>query len=128
MSRALILDTNAYSDYGRKVKWLDVIPTADRVYLPLIVVGELRSGFRHGKQWRKNEADLHRFMNHPRVSLLTLDFQTTDYYSTIFSDLKKRGIKLPQNDLWIAALALQHGLWFCTSDAHFDHLPQLLRV
>lgn len=39
--------------------------------------------------------------------------------------LRRQGTAIPTNDLWIAALAVQHGLALCTSDAHFRHLPQL---
>jgi predicted nucleic acid-binding protein len=32
------------------------------------------------------------------------------------------------NDLWIAALVLQHNLRLHDRDRHFDHLPQIVRV
>ena len=34
----------------------------------------------------------------------------------------------PINDVWIAALVLQNGLTLYARDAHFDHLPQLMRI
>ncbi|MBK1882964.1 type II toxin-antitoxin system VapC family toxin [Luteolibacter pohnpeiensis] len=128
MKSDLLLDTNAYSDFGRRLKWLDVIPYAAQIFIPLMVIGELRSGFRNGRHFQKNEDDLQDFLSQGTVRVLAPDLQTTFHYSIIFTDLKSRGIIIPQNDLWIAALAVQHGLWLCTSDAHFDHLPQLLRI
>jgi predicted nucleic acid-binding protein len=35
---------------------------------------------------------------------------------------------MPVNDLWIAALVIQHSLHLLTRDRHFDHLPQIPRL
>ena len=32
------------------------------------------------------------------------------------------------NDVWVAALVLQHNLQLHDRDKHFDHLPQIARV
>jgi len=128
MKRDLLLDTNAYSDFMRGLKWKTPLSTAKKVYIPLIVVGELRSGFQYGNQLEKNESILQRFLSQKEVKLLLPDFETTHHYSLIFKELMNKGMKIPQNDLWIAALCAQHGLWLCTSDIHFDHIPQLLRA
>jgi predicted nucleic acid-binding protein len=37
-------------------------------------------------------------------------------------------VPLPTNDVWIAALVLQHGLVLCARDSHFDQLPQIPRT
>jgi len=39
-----------------------------------------------------------------------------------------QGTPIPENDIWIAALALEHAVPVVTSNAHFDHLPQVARV
>ncbi len=124
----LILDTNAYSDFARNIKWQSAITQARQIFLPLIAVAELRAGFRNGSQFHKNETDLQLFLSQGNVTPLAPDLQTTFHYSVLFLELKERGVHIPQNDIWIAALAIQHGLWLCTSDAHFDHIPQLLRA
>ncbi|MBV8531935.1 MAG: PIN domain-containing protein [Candidatus Eremiobacteraeota bacterium] len=56
------------------------------------------------------------------------DDQTTHHYAAIFRQLRKQGTPIPENDMWIAALVLQHNLILHTRDRHFDHLPQLARV
>ena len=43
-------------------------------------------------------------------------------------DLRQQGTPIPTNDLWIAALVLQHNLTLCDRDRHFDNLPQLNRI
>ena len=75
---------------------------------------------------RRKEAKLVEFLNSPRVSVLFADDQTTRNYAEIFAQLRRAGTPIPTNDLWIAALAVQHDLPPLTSDRHFLRLPQLL--
>jgi tRNA(fMet)-specific endonuclease VapC len=46
----------------------------------------------------------------------------------VFRQLRKQGTAIPTNDMWLAALVLQHNLVLHARDQHFDHLPQLLRA
>jgi tRNA(fMet)-specific endonuclease VapC len=101
---------------------------ADEVWLPFVVVGELRAGFAIGIQGPHNEALLRRFLLKPGVGVLYADEQTTHHYAAIYRQLRKQGTPVPTNDMWIAALVLQHSLGLCDRDAHFDALPQLTRV
>jgi tRNA(fMet)-specific endonuclease VapC len=122
------LDTNAYSDFMRgDPARVQVIRTARHIHLPIIVLGELRAGFAAGNQKSANAANLQRFLGSPRVSILLPDEQTTHHYAQIYLQLRNKGAAIPTNDLWIAALVLQHNLVLCTSDAHFQLLPQVLR-
>jgi tRNA(fMet)-specific endonuclease VapC len=122
------LDTNAYSDFMRgHPARVEVLRLARSIHLPLIVLAELRAGFAAGEQASANAANLQRFLRSPRVSVLVPDDQTTHHYARLYVQLRKQGTAIPTNDLWIAALAVQHNLALCTSDAHFDHLPQVLR-
>jgi tRNA(fMet)-specific endonuclease VapC len=45
---------------------------------------------------------------------------------SLIRQLKKAGTPIPDNNLWIAALALEHDLTLVTRDKHFQHIPQLL--
>ena len=122
------LDTNAYSDFMRgDAARVEVVRTARQLFLPLIVLAELRAGFAAGSQESTNAANLQRFLGSPRVSVLLPDEQTTHHYAQLFLQLRRKSVAIPTNDLWIAALAIQHHLVLCTSDAHFQHLPQLPR-
>jgi tRNA(fMet)-specific endonuclease VapC len=123
------LDTNRYTDLCRGDRTVvDVIEHADEVWLPFIIVGELRAGFAAGTQGPRNEAVLRRFLLKPGVDVLYADEQTTHHYATVFRQLRKQGTPIPTNDMWIAALVLQHSLTLCDRDAHFDSLPQLTRI
>ena len=123
---SVALDTNAYSDFMRGVpERVRVVRTAARIYVPLIVLGELRAGFAAGSREQENLETLQKFLASPRVSVLHLDEATTEHYARIFLQLRKKGAAIPTNDLWIAALAAQHDLDLCTSDGHFREVDGL---
>jgi len=125
----LALDTNRYTDLCRgNVPVVETIELADEVWLPFIVLGELRAGFAVGSQGTRNEAVLRRFLLKSGVGVLYADEQTTHHYSAVYRQLRKQGTPIPTNDMWIAALVLQHSLVLFARDTHFDALPQLTRV
>jgi tRNA(fMet)-specific endonuclease VapC len=123
------LDANRYCDLCRGVAEVaERTAQAERVYLPLIVLGELRAGFQAGSRTRQNERILVRFLNSPRVRLLLPDEQTSFHYANLFAQLRRQATPVPTNDLWIAALVIQHGLTLLTRDAHFRQVPQLSQL
>ena len=40
-------------------------------------------------------------------------------------DYRRKGTPIPDNDIWIAAIALQHNLILVTRDTHFDEIESL---
>jgi tRNA(fMet)-specific endonuclease VapC len=125
----LALDTNRYTDLCRgDVRVVETVELADEVCLPFIVLGELRAGFAVGSQGARNEAVLRRFLLKSGVGVLYADEQTTHHYAVVYRQLRKQGTPIPTNDMWIAALVLQHSLVLFARDTHFDVLPQLTRV
>ena len=125
----IALDSNRYTDLCRNLsEAVEVIETATLVFVPLMVIAEQRAGFAHGSRREKNERILTKFLNKDGVSVLCPDEQTTYFYADIYAYLRKRGTPIPTNDLWIAALVLQHNLTLYDRDSDFDRLPQLARV
>ena len=125
----ILIDTNRYTDFARGERTaIDTFTTADRILVPFVVVAELRAGFRSGTMSRRNEATLVRFLSNDRVDVLYADDQTTQMYADVYSMLRRNGTPVPTNDLWIAALAIEHSLPLCSRDAHFDKIPQIARV
>ncbi len=123
------LDTNRYVDLCRGVPdTLDVLEQADAVVLPFVVVAELRAGFFYGRRSAENEKVLRQLLLKSGVHVQYADDQTTHHYATVFRQLRKQGTPIPTNDMWLAAIVLQHNLALHSRDAHFDHLPQLVRV
>jgi len=91
-------------------------------------VAELRAGFALGRRTVENERVLRRFLLKSGVAVLHPDDQTTHHYAAAFRQLRLLGTPIPTNDLWIAALVLQHNLTLHARDRHFDHLPQIVRT
>ena len=124
----IAIDTNRYRDFCAGVPdAVSAVREADGVLLPFPALAELRAGLRCGRLGRRNEAVLTRFLGRPRVSVLYADEETTHHYAALFTQLRAQGTPIPTNDLWIAALAVQHDLVLLSRDRHFDHLPQLPR-
>lgn len=123
------LDTNRYVDLCKGVgETAELVATAEAVFLPFVVLAELRAGFALGRRGAENERVLRRFLLKPDVEVLYADEQTTHHYASVFRQLRRQGTPIPTNDVWVAALALQHGLALHDRDKHFDQLPQLVRV
>jgi len=124
----IALDTNAYRDWRRGGRWNEPISEARKVAMPVMVLGELRAGFRRGVRSHENETSLLKFLSEPVVEVL----QTTEGTSAIYADfkeqLRRQGTPIPENDIWIAALVYEHSLILCTGDTHFEHLPQVATV
>ena len=122
----ILVDSNRYRDFCEGAPdAVRVIRRAAQIMIPFIVLGELRAGFACGTRSFRNEQTLTRFLNSPRVKPLFADEDTIHQYARLFRQLRTQGTPIPTNDLWIAALAVQHGLLLFTRDAHFNHLPQL---
>jgi tRNA(fMet)-specific endonuclease VapC len=125
----IALDSNRYADFCRgEARAVETLRAADEIWLPLVVLGELRAGFAHGSRRSDNEKILARFLNASRVRVVIPDEQTTHFYADVYAGLRKAGRPIPTNDLWIAALVLQHDLVLFARDSHFDHVPRLARL
>jgi tRNA(fMet)-specific endonuclease VapC len=125
----LCLDINRYVDLCKGVEdTARLVSTAETVSLPFVVMAELRAGFALGKRTAENERVLRRFLLKDGVAVLYPDDQTTHHYAAVFRQLRLQGTPIPTNDLWIAALVLQHNLRLHARDRHFEHLPQIVRV
>jgi tRNA(fMet)-specific endonuclease VapC len=125
----IALDTNRYVDLCKGVPdTVDRVRRADRIAMPLVVIAELRAGFLCGSMSRKNERNLTEFLDTPRVEVLYPDEGTTHHYAAIFRYLRTQGTPIPTNDIWIAALVLQHDFRLLARDKHFDLVPQIARI
>ena len=57
--------------------------------------------------------------------MLSIDAPTASRYGRVKGQLKARGRLIPENDVWIAACALEHDLIVVTRDSHFDEVEGL---
>ena len=122
-----MLDTNALSAVADgEASAMELLAGADRVVLPVIVLGEYRLGIAQSRHRTDYEGWLRQWV--AAVTVLDIDDGTTHSYSAIGLELKKKGRPIPTNDLWIAALCRQHSLPLVSRDMHFDLIAGLRRL
>jgi len=123
----LILDTNALSAAADCLPGaLHVVAAAERIAVPVIVLGEFRLGIAQSRRRAEYEQWLREWTS--AVTVLEIDEETTRHYAAIGLELKKKGKPIPSNDLWIAALCRQHAMPLASRDRHFDLVPGIERV
>jgi predicted nucleic acid-binding protein len=128
MTRILI-DTNVYSHaLLGTADVVDQLRGAEEISVCVITIGELLSGFKGGTREKENRKQLALFLDAPRVRVLSIDDDTADFYAETLHALKKIGRPIPTNDLWIGAVALQHGLKVFSRDRHFQFIPGLICI
>ena len=123
----MILDTNALSAVADgETSVVDQIGKAERIAVPVVVLGEYRFGIAQSRHRASYESWLREWI--AVVTVLNIDEETTHSYSAIGLELKKEGKPIPANDLWIAALCRQHSLPLLSRDRHFDVISGLRRI
>jgi predicted nucleic acid-binding protein len=124
---ALILDTNAVSGLLAGDSALgDVLDHEVVHHLPVIVIGEYRYGLARSAHRRRLERLLDLLIRESNV--LPIEEETTRHYAEIRERLRRAGTPIPENDVWIAALAAQHDEVIVSRDRHFDAVDRSMRV
>ncbi|MEO1368591.1 MAG: type II toxin-antitoxin system VapC family toxin [Acidobacteriota bacterium] len=122
----MILDTNAVSALlSGDPALAERLANADRHHLPVIVVGEYRYGLMRSRHRRQLGLLLDSLVRESIV--LRIDENTARSYAEVRDELRTSGRPIPENDVWIAALARQHGEPVISRDKHFEAV-QGLRV
>lgn len=125
--KRILLDTNAYVAFKRgDANALAVLRRAPEIALCPTVLGELLAGFACGSQETKNRREIAEFLHTPRVRMLSIDGETAEHYAALFAAQRRAGRPVPTNDLWIAAVAMQHGYAVFSLDSHFGDMAGLL--
>ena len=125
MSGSYLLDTNiAIALIEGDTNVNGRLNAADEVYVPVIVVGELYYGARYSGRVARNLRRIDEFVR--ANSILVCDVETAQHFGLIRSNLRKKGRPIPENDIWIAAVVLQHNLTLTTRDAHFSSVDNLV--
>jgi tRNA(fMet)-specific endonuclease VapC len=123
----VILDTNAVSAWcDDDAALLAVLPTDRPLFIPAIVLGEYRFGIKVTRDRKIREAWLEDVES--AVTVLDVNSETAQHYADVREQLRKARTPIPENDLWIAALARQHELPVITRDGHFENVADLRRV
>lgn len=119
-----LLDTNAIIALQREDEALKKLLTAATdVFVPVVAVGELYYGAYKSGRVEENRQNVAAFIA-GRV-VLRVDADTADVYGQAKQGLRAKGRPIPENDIWIAALAIQYDLTLITDDAHFAEVDNL---
>ncbi len=90
----------------------------DKLLISHVVLGELIFGCRRSDNPEQERLRILTWL--PSVSVVEGTGKTSEIYGNLAADLETRGLRIPQNDLWIAALAIQCDLPLVSSDKHFS--------
>ena len=123
----LLIDTNIYTHaLAGDPETTEKLRYAKKIAICCVSIGELLSGFKGGTREKENRKELEEFLDAPRVQIYGIDEDTAEFYAEILSSLRKKGRPIPTNDIWIASVALQHGLKLFSKDHHFKYVPGLI--
>lgn len=121
---SFVLDTNiVIALLAGDAAVVERMAQAALVFLPSIVVGELFYGAYRSGRTEANIALLDQLVSSRAV--LPCDAVTARHYGWLKHRLRVQGRPIPENDLWIAALARQHGLSLVSRDAHLIGIESL---
>jgi tRNA(fMet)-specific endonuclease VapC len=104
----------------------EAIEAAAEVFLPVVAIGELYFGAAKSSRPEQNRELIEQFVE-SRV-VLACDLAVAREYGRVKSLLKTRGTPLPENDIWIGAIALRYELILVSRDQHFREMEELSLV
>lgn len=126
LAGGLLIDTNiviaAFKEEASALEKLREI-LSEQLFVPAIVLGELHYGARRSARTGENLERIEAFARGSNV--LPCDETTARLYGSVRDGLHRRGRPIPENDIWIAAVALQHDLVLASRDTHFEHVEGL---
>ena len=121
MNGDYLLDSNIIIDIFRgDKKAISRIKRLYVVYVPVIVIGELYYGANKSDQTPKRKLEVEQLEE--IVTVLNITRSTARIYGEIKDKLRAKGRPIPENDIWIAAVAIEHQLTLITKDKHFENL------
>ena len=125
----ILIDSNRFIDFCAGDE--GVISTFERAALlvvPFVVLAEIRVGAQIARRGENQVRTLNELLNQPGVRTVHSTDGTAHHYAAIFAQLRRKGSPIPTNDIWIAALAIEHNLMLYSRDAHFDQIPTVPRI
>ena len=127
--KPLLLDTNVLIKFLRGDKGIaKAISTYEQILVPTVVIGEYKAGA-DGETaiGRQQLAALEAFLDSPAVKIVGVTEDVANAYARVFRVLRANGTPIPQNDLWIAACAVDSSAVVYSLDEHFGLVPLLER-
>ena len=124
LSGKYLLDTNVViALFAGDLMVQEKVRNAEYIVATLPVIGELCFGAQKSNKVTENLHKIDIFVQQSIV--FPCDLETAQWYGIIKDELRRKGRPIPDNDLWIAAIALQYDLILVTRDSHFDAVESL---
>jgi tRNA(fMet)-specific endonuclease VapC len=119
-----LIDTNiVIALFGNEPAVLQHLTQQIEVFTPAIVLGEVYYGAYKSSRVQENIFRINEFA--ARAAVLECDLVTAQWYGQIKDGLRRKGRPIPENDIWIAAIAMQYDLILVTRDGHFEEIDGL---
>ena len=123
-AQGILLDTSAVVAHLRgRIDIFTLTAPSEPLFLPLVALGELYKGAEKSAHTARNRRLVEDFLH--VAALLYPDTATAETYAKAAVALEAKGEGIPENDLWIAAVALECGMPLATLDAHFQRVEGL---
>ena len=124
MSGKYFLDTNiVIALFADDALVKENLAKTEEIFIPSVVIGELFYGAHKSARAKENLARIDEFASHNIV--LGCDTETARVYGEIKDALRIKGHPIPENDIWIAAICIEHQVPLATENAHFSYIPPL---
>ena len=121
-----LLYTNIIIDWFRGDKDTQLYLNNIDFEIPVIVIGELFYGAENSSNKEKHSEQIKKFSK--EFTIINVTDETAKMYALIKSELKKQGKPIPENDIWIAAIAVENNKSLVTNDQHFSYIKSLKTI
>ena len=119
MNGRFLIDTNTiikFMSHDPNLRWR--MGHDFRCFLSFISVGELYAGVHQSARRLFNAGEVQRLCS--EVPVISWDMEIADAYGRIHASLRRKGKPIPENDIWIAATAVRHGMTLVTLNKDFQ--------
>jgi tRNA(fMet)-specific endonuclease VapC len=123
MTAALLLDTSIAVEVLRGSVRLSELYPNSTLYMSVIAMGELFLGAYRSQRPFEQLSFLNLMRAH--YQMIPIEETTAQIYGQIKAELRGQGALIPENDMWIAATAIEHDLLLVSMDHHFERVPAL---
>lgn len=119
-----LLDTNIIiAHFAEDTAIQEHFTQAEEIFIPCIVIGELYYGAEKSKEKNQNLKQIEDFS--ATNIILGVNTETAKFYAAIKVKLYNKGRPIPENDIWISAIAVQYQLILVSRDEHFKEVEDL---
>ena len=124
MNGKYLVDTNVVIRLLRSdVRSVELFDNAEEISIPITVAGELFYGAQNSTRKQENLDIFNDFLS--QYEVIEVCVGVAHIYGEVKAQLKRDGITIPENDIWIAAIAKYHDYTLISFDTHFSKIAGL---